>query len=178
MLFRSHSRAAGYVLGLSTAQMNRIHDYGGIRANQLMTLEHLGLFRGKDQEAGRLPKPVGELERLTDPADADAPIEARARSYLHSNCAHCHVEAGGGNAAMELGWKTPTDKSRIVDVVPLHDKFQIPEARLIAPGSPDSSVLRKRLTLRGRGQMPPLATSRVDRQAVDLLDAWIRSLAP
>jgi hypothetical protein len=79
---------------------------------------------------------------------------------------------------MELGWKTPTDKSRIVDVVPLHDKFQISEARLIAPGSPDSSVLRKRLTLRGRGQMPPLATSRVDRQAVDLLDAWIRSLAP
>lgn len=79
---------------------------------------------------------------------------------------------------MELGWKTPTDKSRIVDVVPLHDKFQIPEARLIAPGAPDSSVLRKRLTLRGRGQMPPLATSRVDRQAVEMLDAWIRSLAP
>ncbi|MFN9374063.1 MAG: PQQ-dependent sugar dehydrogenase [Planctomycetaceae bacterium] len=173
-----HSRAAGYVLGLSTEQMNRIHDYEGIRANQLTTLEHLGLFRGKGQEAGRLPKPVSELERLTDPADPNAPIEARVRSYLHSNCAHCHVEAGGGNAAMELGWKTPTDKSRIVDVVPLHDKFQIPEARLIAPGSPDSSVLRKRLTLRGRGQMPPLATSRVDRQAVELLDAWIRSLAP
>jgi uncharacterized repeat protein (TIGR03806 family) len=173
-----HSRAAGYVLGLSTAQMNRIHDYGGIRANQLTTLEHLGLFRGKDQQAAHLPKPTSELEQLTDPADPDSPIEARIRSYLHSNCAHCHVEAGGGNAAMELGWKTPTDKSRIVDVVPLHDKFQIPDARLIAPGSPDTSVLRKRLAMRGRGQMPPLATSQIDRQAVELLDAWIRSLAP
>ena len=40
-----HSRAANWVLGLTTLQMNRDHDYGGIRDNQLRTLEHLGVFR-------------------------------------------------------------------------------------------------------------------------------------
>src|SRR5262249_61906445 len=40
-----HSRAANWVLGLTTLQMNREHDYGGFRANQLRTLEHLGVFR-------------------------------------------------------------------------------------------------------------------------------------
>ena len=171
-----HSRAAGYVLGLSTAQMNRVHDYGTTRANQLTTLEHLGVFKGQDPDSGRLPKPIESLERLTDPADLNASVESRIRSYLHSNCAHCHVEAGGGNAAMELGWRTPTEKARIVDANPLHERFGIANAKLIAPGSPESSVLRKRLTIRGRGQMPPLATSRIDQSAVELLDSWIRSL--
>src|SRR5207247_1811687 len=30
-----HSRAANYVLGLSTMQMNKLHDYGSARVNQL-----------------------------------------------------------------------------------------------------------------------------------------------
>ena len=40
-----HSRAANFVLGLTEVQMNKDHDYGGVRDNQLRTLEHLGVFR-------------------------------------------------------------------------------------------------------------------------------------
>ena len=40
-----HSRAANYVLGLNTLQLNREHDYGKVRDNQLRVLEHLGLLR-------------------------------------------------------------------------------------------------------------------------------------
>ncbi len=40
-----HSRAANYVLGLSTLQMNKVHDYDGVSDQQLRTLEHLGLFK-------------------------------------------------------------------------------------------------------------------------------------
>jgi len=42
-----HSRAANWVLGLTSMQMNKIHDYPSRPANQLRTLEHLGLFRVK-----------------------------------------------------------------------------------------------------------------------------------
>lgn len=77
---------------------------------------------------------------------------------------------------MELAFKTPTDKARIVDVRPMHDKFGLPEARLIAPGDPERSVLLYRLTHRGKGQMPPLAASRVDDQAVELLREWVSKL--
>ena len=48
-----HSRAAGFVLGLNTPQMNHVHDYGGVSDNQLRTLDHIGIF----QEP--LPKPAG-----------------------------------------------------------------------------------------------------------------------
>jgi ABC-type transporter Mla MlaB component len=47
---------------------------------------------------------------------------------------------------------------------------------LIVPGEPDKSVLLKRAELRGRDQMPPLATSRVDEAGVSLLREWIKSL--
>jgi hypothetical protein len=113
---------------------------------------------------------------LVDPYDDKQPIDLRARSYLHANCAQCHVEAGGGNAQMELRFETALEKTRIIDVQPLHDRFGIEGARLIAPGAPDRSVLLHRLTLRGRGQMPQLATSLVDQRAVDLIRRWIAEM--
>lgn len=40
-----HTRAAGFVLGFQTAQLNRDHDYGGFQANQLDVFERLGWLR-------------------------------------------------------------------------------------------------------------------------------------
>src|SRR5439155_707161 len=86
-----HSRAANYVLGPSTAQMDKDHDYGGVIANQLRTLEHLGFFHQKS-DTTRPPKPASVSERLVDPSDPRQSLEARARSYLHANCSSCRVE--------------------------------------------------------------------------------------
>ncbi len=134
-----HSRAANYVLGLSTSQMNRIHDYGGASDNQLRTLAHIGLLKmpGAAVEsavARELPKSTTEYAQLAEPSDEAKPLEARVRAYLHANCAHCHTEAGGGNSKMELSAHTALDKMRIIDAVPQHDSFKIPDARVIAPG--------------------------------------------
>jgi glucose/arabinose dehydrogenase len=52
-----HSRAANWVLGLTELQMNRAHAYPGGPANQLRTLEHLGIFRVKWQD------PLGTASR-------------------------------------------------------------------------------------------------------------------
>jgi uncharacterized repeat protein (TIGR03806 family) len=209
-----HSRAANFVLGISTWQLNRDHDYGGVVDNQLRVLEHLGLLRVNfaseatealregllktglsvedvnqaiaDATATRgqrtaaatslLARSPEHYPHLVDPYDDKQPIDLRARSYLHANCAQCHVEAGGGNAQMELRFETALEKTRIIDVQPLHDRFGIEGARLIAPGAPDRSVLLHRLTLRGRGQMPQLATSLVDQRAVDLIRRWIAEM--
>src|SRR5262249_25334726 len=40
-----HSRAANFVLGLCTLQLNKDHAYGTVTDNQLRTLEHLGVLR-------------------------------------------------------------------------------------------------------------------------------------
>ncbi len=163
-----HSRAANYVLGLTDLQMNKDHDYGGLVDNQLRTLAHLEMLK--------LTKPPEQYGKLVDPYDARADLDLRARSYLHANCAQCHVAAGGGNAQIELDFATPRDKMKLFDVAPVHHNFQLPDARLIASGAPERSVLLERIARRGAGQMPPLATSVVDHEAVKLLTEWIEQL--
>ncbi|MGE3804804.1 MAG: PQQ-dependent sugar dehydrogenase [Gemmataceae bacterium] len=165
-----HSRATNFVLGLSTLQMNRIHDYGGVHANQLETLEHINVFKGK------LPKRPAALPKLVDPDDPKADLEARARSYLHANCAQCHVVAGGGNAAIDLEFNTPLDKMGLVGVRPNQAAFDLKDAQLIAPGNPEQSMLYQRMIRRGQGQMPPLASAHVDEHAGKLLRQWIDKL--
>ncbi|MCX7700842.1 MAG: PQQ-dependent sugar dehydrogenase, partial [Gemmataceae bacterium] len=208
-----HSRAANFVLGLSTLQFNTEHDYGGgVVDNQLRVLEHLGWLtwnpydemRADLRESARtrfsdeaklneylarvshrgdqrapitsstmLPRSPNRFPRLVNPYDPKEDLDRRARSFLHANCSMCHVEAGGGNAQMDLEFTTPAERMRIFNVRPLHDTFGLPEARLIAPGEPARSVLWHRIAHRERGHMPPVATFAVDRDAVQLLHDWI-----
>lgn len=173
-----HSRAAGFVLGLSTAQMNKTHDYGGTTEHQFTVLSRLGLLKTKPNEPSPAVDPA-KYPRLVNPYDEHEPLEARARSYLHANCASCHTNAGGGNAQMELTHTASLKKLNVIDVEPLHHRFGLEQPRLIAPGHPERSVLFHRLSHRGKssGQMPQMATNLVDAEAVQLFDRWIRALA-
>jgi uncharacterized repeat protein (TIGR03806 family) len=210
-----HSRAANYVLGLTELQMNREHDYNGVKDNQLRVLEHLNLIRGMNwaedarnsireslKSVGKAEKEINEFvsrqntpgnqktpgqsamlsmdpahyKKLVDPYDAKQSLNARARSYLHANCAHCHVEAGGGNAQMDLEFTASNDKFRVLDVKPVHHTFGLTDAKLVVPGRPERSVLLHRIANRKEGHMPPLATREIDRDAVRLLEDWIRSM--
>jgi uncharacterized repeat protein (TIGR03806 family) len=194
-----HSRAQNFVLGLCELQMNKDHDYGNGRIdNQLRTFERLGLLKvdwysevrdqvkdpvNKPQPGQREPRtstllhqPPGKLKKLVNPYDKTQDLNLRARSWLHTNCSSCHVEAGGGNAQMELEFTTSAEKMRVLDVKPVHQTFDLPDSRLIAPGSPERSVMLHRLGTRGTGQMPPLSTNRVDAEGAELMREWCRSL--
>jgi uncharacterized repeat protein (TIGR03806 family) len=207
-----HSRAAGFVLGTTTPQMNRNHDYGGdLVENQIHLYERMGLFhigwhleaiealrkeltaqglKSKDVEQQlseaiatrdqRKAPPTSLLfqspekyDCLANPYDESLSLDRRARSYLQVNCAQCHVLAGGGNAQFDVAITTPVDQMKLVDVKPQHHAFGITDARLIAPGQPERSVLLHRISHRDQGHMPPLATSMVDRKAVNLIRQWI-----
>ena len=125
-----------------------------------------------------LPLDPDHLPRLVDPYDEHADINLRARPYLDANCAICHVLSGGGNALMDLGYNVPADRMQAIDERPQHESFGLAKAQLISPGQPSASVLLLRMARRGRGQMPPLATSRVDERAVALIENWIRRRKP
>ena len=79
---------------------------------------------------------------------------------------------------MELEFTTPRAKMRTIGVKPQHHTFDVPGAKLIEPGRPEQSVLYLRMAQRGPGQMPPLATSEVDRVGVKLLHDWIKGMKP
>ena len=102
-----HSRAAGFVLGLTTSQMNREHQFAtGRTDNQLRTYAHIGVFKKP------LPKDTASMSAYPNPMDPRADLQARVKTYFEVNCAICHVADGGGNSRMELGSKTPLAKAR------------------------------------------------------------------
>jgi len=163
-----HTRSAGFVLGINVLQLNRQHDYGMTRENQLRVLERLGIFQT------RLPVAPEKLPRLADPDNPALDLADRARAYLHANCAHCHVTDGGGNSRMELDLPTPL--SRVINALPQHESYGIADPRLIAAGSPDRSLILARMARLGAGRMPPLASSVVDKDHVKLVGDWIQNL--
>ncbi|MCR9294505.1 MAG: PQQ-dependent sugar dehydrogenase [bacterium] len=167
-----HSRAANFVLGLSSEQMHRWHTYTesgkAVRAPQIESLDHIQLFGNGNIQTPQQP--------LVDPMDASQPLEKRVRSYLHANCSSCHVVSGGGNSKIVLSYFNELDEMQLLNENPLHGTLGLPDAKIIRPGKPESSVLLSRMSTRGAGQMPPLATQCVDAQAIDLLSEWIVSM--
>ena len=77
---------------------------------------------------------------------------------------------------MLLEYNTELAKTKIFDVKPRHITFDIKNARLIAPGSPERSLILHRIARRGKHQMPPVASALVDERAVKLLTDWIREV--
>jgi uncharacterized repeat protein (TIGR03806 family) len=167
-----HSRAANFVLGPSDVQMNRDFAYApGQTDNQLRVLERLGVLKTSSKPI--FQKDPERRPHLVDPADASQPLDARARSYLHANCAHCHIEAGGGNASVDLDFSTPASSTRMFDVAAQSNLLPMTDAKLIAPGHPDRSNLYHRLSIRGTGQMPPVGSNLVDTAGTKLIEEWI-----
>ncbi len=166
-----HTMPAKYALGINTLQFNKDHDYGnGVVANQIRTLEHLGIFKEP------LPKPPEDLPRVVNYRDEKQSLDQRARSYLHSNCAHCHIKWGGGNAEFQLIATLPLEQLGIVGTRPGHGTFDLKDPKDLLPGDPDRSMIYHRMTKLGLGRMPHVASNVVDDDAAKMLKAWILGL--
>src|SRR5262249_55435845 len=114
--------------------------------------------------------------RLTNPHDAAADLDARARSYLQVNCAHCHQFGAGGTAEIDLRADRSLDGMKAIEIRPNQGTFNIASAQLIAPGDPDRSVLYYRMSKIGGGRMPHLGSEIVDDRGIKLIYDWIRRL--
>jgi len=165
-----HTNAAGFSLGLETAQLNGNHTYPqtGRTANQITTLNEINV----------LTPPVGSNPpAFADPTDTSQSLTARARAYLHTNCANCHRPGGTGGASLDLRHNTALAQMNACDVVPSDGDLGLPNARIIAPGAAGSSVLHARMATRNVNAMPPIASNLVDTAGAQLISAWINSLA-
>ena len=165
-----HSRARGFILGLTTRNTNRTHNFPDKKDNQLQIFSQIGLFNKP------YVKQKNKQQSLVDPYDSNETLSERARSYLHINCSSCHVHSGGGNSKIEFGIETSDDKMNLIAARPQHNTFSISNAMLVSPGLPEQSVLIRRLNHRGRGQMPPLVSNTVDEAAVSLFKDWISEM--
>ncbi|MDH5256182.1 MAG: hypothetical protein OEW72_09735, partial [Gammaproteobacteria bacterium] len=167
-----HTQAAGFSLGLTTAQLNGplLYPTTGRTANQLATLEHIGML------SAPLPAPPASLPKLPDPGDASQPLGNRARSWLDTNCAQCHQPGGPTPSSMDLRYATALAATGTCDVPPQAGDLGIANARLIAPGDAGRSVVVARMGRRDAHGMPPLGSALVDSAGVALLTAWVNAL--
>jgi len=171
---RCHNAWASETVGFNWLQLGAA-DYAPAKGattnapSELRRLEERGLVEVKN-----LPK---NPARLVNPHDTTQPLEARARSWLHANCAACHRNGAGGAVPSHLNIDKKLDTARVLDVKPTRGDFGLTDARVIAPGRPYSSALLWRIATEGAGHMPMTGSRTVDEAGTLLLRDWVAALA-
>lgn len=162
-----HTPVGGFALGFNTPQLNRDYNYAGTITNQLQALSDAGYF------SQSLSNP-GSLTALAGANDSSASLEFRVRSYLAANCVQCHQP--GGVPMQQANWDaritTPLTAANIVNGSVVQN-FGDTNNRVVKLGSLSNSVMYYRVGNLGSYHMPPLATSVINTQAVNLLASWI-----
>lgn len=166
-----HTNVAGRALGLETRQLahNITYPQTGRNANQLVTHSAINTL------SPPIANPAAETP-YPDPYGAAGTLVERARSYLHTNCAQCHRAGGPTPVNLDLRYSIALSATATCDVTPNAGDLGIANARIVAPGDPNRSVLLARMNRRDANQMPPLASARVDDAGVALVRDWIMGL--
>jgi glucose/arabinose dehydrogenase len=171
-----HTVAAGGVLGVSARQLNGdfLYSATGVTDNQIRAWNHVGLFSSPVNEGS-----LSNVTKLVAVDDINASLEHRFRSYLDANCSHCHRPGGNTQAQWDGRIATPLAAAGIINGT-LVNNLGDANNRIIKPLTPTNSVLLTRDATRGADsiQMPPLATSIADPQALLMLSNYIMSLSP
>ncbi len=164
---RCHNAWAGDALTLNWLQLAGTNTPGA-QQSELERLAATGVLALQNK-----PSP---LRALVNPHDAQQPLTARARSWLHANCATCHRLGAGGAVAIHLNYDKPPREWRAIDEKPTRGDFGLDDARIIAPGAPYRSALFHRLFTEGAGHMPQIGARLVDDVGARVVRDWIRSL--
>ncbi|MCS1408847.1 MAG: Quinoprotein glucose dehydrogenase B [Verrucomicrobia subdivision 3 bacterium] len=168
--FSCHNSRSSGVLGFTPAQLNREMDYGCGSVFQLQAMSDAGYFWPVLGNVHNLPA----LARLDDPSHS---LEYRVRSYLEANCVSCHRPGGVATVPWDARITARLDGADLLDGKP-SNHLGDPEGRVISPGSLEHSILFRRISQPEVGRMPPLASSVLDQQAIDLVREWITSELP
>lgn len=164
--FRCHTAEANFVLGVEMPQL--VGNESGEDALEAMS-ERGWLSPGAEAWAG---------EVFVAP-DSESPLEARVRSYLHSNCAGCHRPGVAAvRSEMDLRYTTPFADTKTCGLEPEHGSLYgaVKNAQIIRPGVPEESVFYRRMTTLEVFRMPQLGTSVVDEQGSELVRQWIEGM--
>lgn len=179
------------VLGFMTPQLNR-PSTANPSINQLQALVNANILSANPL-AGKSNtfRWVGLAETGVTPPTGLSLAEWKARSYLASNCSHCHGNGHANtfeSASHDFDFFHPGRKTAYADPdtvggfvgKPANTDPRFP--KLIYAGYPESSYVAARLLSRptefngSSMQMPPLATFQPDSAAVNVVRDWICSL--
>jgi hypothetical protein len=159
---KCHGNMKDRLLGITAIQLS--HSLPGVTLSQLIT-------------DGALTNPPAGDFTIPGPAVAET-----ALGYLHANCGHCHNPVSGVYASVSMRlWESTKQLDTLENTTGysttvLQQNSFLPDLHIIEPGLPDKSELFYRISRRGNGQMPPVATEIVDDNGVATIRAFIESL--
>jgi len=155
---------ADRALGFRSRQLDHVAEYADGTHDQIAHFERIGLI---DQ------RPPAHLV-LSDPA-SEAPLAARARSYLDANCSHCHG-AGGSAERTDLFWDLEHTTS--AELPSCRSTRSIDgRDRVLVPGYPEQSEFLARMRSDNpRVHMPRGPAKLPDPTGIALLSTWVASL--
>jgi putative heme-binding domain-containing protein len=172
-----HNSWSEYALAFQPEQLNRA---GSDDRNQLIAFTELGLIRRVSDDGKPQPSfdstSAQKERKLADPSDSGQPVEARARSYLHANCGHCHVFGGGGAVDLKLQLPGTIEEMKAVGVRPTRGDFGLADACIVKAGDPFASTLYFRMSKFGRDRMPHIGSDRPDEAGLKLVEQWIAGM--
>lgn len=170
-----HTEGSGIALGPELQQLNRDFTFPstGRTASQIDTFETINLF---SSALSAQQKSV----RLYALDDMSVSYQLRARSYLHSNCAHCHQPDESVTTTIDLRFSTELADMNVCGSVPLRGEIGLSNPFIIDPDgslAEPNSVLIARMESTDTGlRMPPLASELPDSSAIETLKHWQEEL--
>jgi uncharacterized repeat protein (TIGR03806 family) len=165
-------------IGIKPQNLNFNYNYGTEVKNQLTKWIEAGYLENNFT----LP---AAANTTVDYEDTSKPIDARARSYVDINCAHCHTDnkhcdyrpmrfafsqTAGTNGDTNMGVCVSTEDMQ---------GFPTNLAKIVAPGNVNKSMLYYRInTTNETYRMPLHGRTLIHTEGVTLIEQWINSLSP
>ena len=176
-----HEGAAVPVLGFSALQLSPDRD---------PLAPHAEPVRDGDLDLralvadGRLVGLQRELSENPPRIAAPTPAGRAALGYLHANCGQCHVDPQLSGSAVPVELQLALDPAdatsaarvmrTLIESASRYRPKGAADARLVVPGNAAAGTLLARMRSRDpRIQMPPLASTIADQEAIVLLERWI-----
>ncbi len=157
-------------LAIRTDQLQR----SGATGDQIDAMAARGWFDAP-------PPPAAMRAAFPDPHDEGAPVEARARAYLHANCGHCHNPRDRSMASV-TGLNLEVSESRPSNLGVCRRPAMAGNGTGgfdydVVPGHPERSILLFRMrTTDPRARMPTLGNNFNDEAGASLVERWIREM--
>ncbi len=155
-------------IGLRPQNLNKDYNYDGELTNQLHKLREFGYLNSE------IPNNIDTMVAWDDETQ---PLEARVRSYLDINCAHCHSGDGHCNyRPMRFAFELTENLENIGVCVEPDTQF-IPNSYIVKPNDTDLSILHYRISTTDESLRMPLLGRTINHdEGIRLIEEWINTL--
>ena len=165
-----HNSSINGAIGPEYRQLNFEHTYSeSLNKNQIEYLVEIGFIKES------LLDKKNDLPALPDYHLNDFTNEERVQSFAHSNCSHCHNPTGPARGSLDFTWQVK-EQWGACNKDPEVSSLGVVDAKLIAPGSPEKSIIYKRLNTTELYKMPPIGRSTIQHDVTDLFKKYINEV--